>query len=92
MIREFIADALYWKYYKEGSSIRTRQLEDGSWEIFEWRITDNTPQPSEAEILKCLEDYKLHLTQSKQSKKLKRESVLAKLKITEEDLADLLKG
>lgn len=89
MITEFLADALYWKYYKEGSSIRTKQNENGSWEISEWNISDGTPQPDEKEILKTLSDYKIYMNSQKNSELNKYSALKLKLNLTDDDIKTL---
>ena len=76
---EFSAHALMWwlkgqdKF--DGANVRTRQLEDGTWEVFEWNA-NGVPQPSEAEINTIIANYNARTKEEWE-------------KTTEEKLADL---
>ena len=60
MIKDFFAYALEWwikglnKF--DGASIRTRQLEDGSFELFEWKVY-GMEKPSDEEIKSIMVQY-----------------------------------
>ena len=57
---EYCAYALEWYLRKkgkfDGASIRTRQLEDGSFELFEWKVY-GMEKPSDEEIKSIMVQY-----------------------------------
>ena len=56
------ATALEWNLDRQGkfdgASVRTRQLPDDTWEIFEWRVL-NTTQPTDVEVDQIIDNYEL---------------------------------
>lgn len=90
MINEPIAHALYWKYYKSGASIRTRQNEDGSFSIFEWSHPDGTPEPKESEIKTAISEYKTHLSNEEIAKKDRKQAYMTKIGMSKNDIQSLV--
>ena len=82
------AQALSWYLEAQGklsgASIRTRQLPNGTFEIFEWRVT-GVPQPTDTEVNIIIDNYKASLIQDATDKaldKLVRNTAEANLKNT----------
>ena len=57
---KYCAYALEWYLRKlgkfEGASVRTKQLDDGSYELFEWKV-DGMEKPSEEDIKAIMVQY-----------------------------------
>ena len=89
MINEPISEALFWKYFKKGSSISTKQNEDGSFVITAWKISDGTPQPDETTILSVLSEYKSFLVSEKSLRRTRKKSLVQKLNMSKQDIRAL---
>ena len=57
---DYFAYAIQWYLKKigkfDGASVRTRQKEDGSFELFEWKV-DGMEKPSDEEIKSIMVQY-----------------------------------
>lgn len=76
MIDKPIADALYEKYYKEGVTIRTKQLEDGTFVITDWIHPDGIQKPDETEINVTVTEYETNLDNKEKEKEVSRNVLL----------------
>lgn len=90
MIKEPIAQALFWKYWKEGAKINTAQTEDGSFEITNWEHPDDVPEPDEIAIDTALKEYKADQAAKKEARKIRKKAVMSKLGLSKQELTALL--
>lgn len=80
-----LAEVLEWKY---GTVAGTVQKEDGTFVIYSWKHP-TLPVPNDSQIAIDTNDYKAFLVIDKKIRKEKKDAVLLKLKITEQELKDL---
>lgn len=92
MIKKPIAEALFFKYYKDGALISTRQNPDGSYEITKWQHPDGIKKPTEAQINTAIAEYKADLQQKQASFRTVKEAIRTKLGLTKEEFKNLAKA
>ena len=94
MSTKFCAIALEWWLKSlgkfDGSVINTEQISNtDQFKITHWEVND-VLKPTDLEINTIIDDYNQYLIQDKLDKKNKKDAILNKLKITEDELKDLL--
>lgn len=89
-----LAEVLEWKY---GLVAGTKQADPSDMSanpkmVIKYWKHPSIPQPDEAQIDLDREEYKTFLTQKEQETKDKKEAALLKLKVSESELKDALRG
>jgi len=61
---------------------------DGNFKIIKWDV--DIPKPNDTQIQSIISDYEVYLVNKEQSKQSRKQAILSRLGITEEELKDLI--